>query len=129
MTDGYAYYSPRLLFDVYWHTRKRLWSVRVNGRVLYHTPQACLSCATLMVSVPAVERIRARGQREVCAWARGHREYLPHGLGMDGTLVGEQVFFDPYRHTSFVTAGGMQVTACRWLYFDPDGTAWGLECR
>ncbi|MDE4912278.1 hypothetical protein PQI07_16475 [Methylobacterium sp. 092160098-2] len=124
MIDGYAYYTRPHLFDVYWHTRKRQWSVRVNGRVLYHASQACLSDVTLVVSVAAVERIRAKGQREVCAWARGNRQYLPHGIG-----TGERLFFDPYRHTSFVTAGGMNVTRCRRIYFDPDGSAWGIECR
>ncbi|GJD65787.1 hypothetical protein [Methylobacterium frigidaeris] len=108
--------------EVYWHTRRRLWSIREGGRVVAHAPRVCLVDVTLVVKPGAVARIRLRGQREVCAWASGRR--VPARALWGGE---EPLRFSPFRDDAFVDGWGQPMAACRVLILETyggDGIAW-----
>lgn len=111
--------------DVYYNRRRWQWSLRERGRVVGHADQVSLRDVALVVSVPAVMRVRSTGQRAVCAFARGALSDEPR----DGR--GELIGFDPHLHTSFVTVDGREVSGCQGLFLSPAGIAWGwgLEWR
>lgn len=106
--------------QAYWHTRRRLWSLREGGRVVAHEPRVMLLDVSLVVLPGAVTRVRVRRQREVCAWADGQRVIAGPGGG------GFRLLFDPYRWATFVLAEDeTPVTGCRVLRLEPNGEAWG----
>lgn len=107
--------------DCYWHTGRRLWSLRERGRVVAHLPRVCLDHVTLTVRESGVARIRLRGQREVVAWATGtNRRHAWRGGG------GVQILFRPFVRPNFHTPEGVTLTACFVLHLEPDGTAWAV---
>jgi len=57
--------------DVYWHSRKKAWSVRVAGRVVDHLPCMTATCCRMVVREAERQRAIERGQRSVHAWIRG----------------------------------------------------------
>ena len=112
--------------DVYWHTRKRLWSVRIGGRVLLHEPEMMLGHVRLVVRLSAVERIRRTRQREVCAWATGVQTHT----GEMVPWLMREVSFDPFASDAFrYVDDGTPITECRGMRFAPDGRAWAWDWR
>lgn len=114
--------------DAYWHTRRGMWSVREGGRVVEHVPQIYLWDVSLVVRESAVARVRLRGQREVCAWATGRRVEIPDEDLPDRGFA--RVLFRPFERPDFHHGlSGRSLTWCRLLMLNPDGEAWGWECR
>lgn len=57
--------------QVYWHSRKKLYSVRRGGKVVEHTPEITLRDVRFVVSQSGLRRYRETGVRNVHAWANG----------------------------------------------------------
>ncbi|MBM6579422.1 hypothetical protein ILT44_04435 [Microvirga sp. BT689] len=57
--------------DVYWHTRKRMWSVRVDGRVVDHMVSVALADCRMVVREAERQRYIRTRQRNVSAWITG----------------------------------------------------------
>lgn len=114
--------------DAYWHTRRGMWSVRENNRVVEHVPQIYLWDVTLVVKPDAVARVQARRVREVCGWASGRRVDIPdEDLPYRGVA---RVCFRPFERGEFFHGiSGRSLTWCRLLMLNADGEAWGWECR
>lgn len=101
---------------VYWHTRRRLWSLREGGRVVAHVPRVVLRDVRFIVSEAAVRRVQAWCVREVCAYARG----VLHEGPVDRWL--RPVTFDPYVEAHFTNEWDDVVLSSDVAIFKEDGT-------
>jgi hypothetical protein len=99
------------VIDAYWNRRKGLYSLRQNGRVVGHAPRIMLRDVKLIVKPGALARIRATGQREVCAWARGRLVEVQPEWGGE-----EPLLFDPFEHDAFVDMWDEPIDECRVLH-------------
>lgn len=115
--------------QVYWHSRKRLWSLREGGRVIEHRPEVRLWNVSLIVKPAAVERIQIRGQREICAWAEGRlMDDVPEDELPDRGIA--RVMFRPFERAEFYHGiSGRALVGCQLLMLDRGGEAWGWMCR
>ncbi|UYW26252.1 hypothetical protein OKC48_23775 [Methylorubrum extorquens] len=117
--------------DVYWNRRRGLWSVREGGRVIGHRRDVLMGDVELVVREAAVLRMRARRQREVCAWAQGELSgIVDHPDAPELPTCGAaRIRFTPFSRADFHTERGEPVRWCHMLYLDPHGAAWGWSCR
>ena len=108
--------------DCYWHTHKRLWSLREGGRVVAHVPAIALSDVALVVQPGARARVLRTGVREVHAWCRVTL------AGMDGVPAGAvEVRSSPWHVPHFTVRPGFQKVLCaRLVVFTSNGKAWAL---
>lgn len=115
--------------QVYWHTRKSLWSLREGGRVVEHRPEVRLWNVSFVVKPSAVARIQLRGQREVCAWAEGRlMDDVPEDEFPDRGMA--RVAFRPFERPDFHHAySGRTLVGCQLLMLEANGEAWGWVCR
>jgi hypothetical protein len=108
--------------DVYRHLRRRLWSLREDGRVFGHVPALALRDAEFRVSAAGVRRVQARHTREVVAVVRG----IPVEAGpIPAGAV--RVRFCPYRGPAFTLADGTPVTAAALVHLAADGSCWAVS--
>jgi hypothetical protein len=109
--------------DVYWHSQKRLWSVRIRGRVVGHV--GFLTLARCQFVVREGERARAleRGQRSVHAWVRGQVSQYT----LDNTLCMFRIGYS-YRDAAHFTVrpGFVPIYSARLVTFHPLGHAYAL---
>lgn len=110
--------------DVYWHSRKKAWSIRIGGRVVNHLP--CVSATRCRMVVQEGERQRAiaRGQRSVHAFVRGK---IQVGVTLDNTLGLVEIGYN-YRLAGCFTRrpGYTPIFAARMVVFTPSGQAYAL---
>ncbi|MDP4021101.1 hypothetical protein Q8W71_00560 [Methylobacterium sp. NEAU 140] len=106
--------------DVYRHTRRRRWSLKVGGRVVGHVEAVALAGVALVVRPGALARVRDRHVREVCALARGTPTAAPRPPGA------RRLRFDVYGAGTFL-ADGQPITAAALAWFEADGSAWISE--
>lgn len=106
--------------EVYRHTRRRCWSLKVGGRVVAHVEAVALAGVVLVVRPGALARVRARSVRKVCAVARGPPTDMPR------PAHARWLRFDPYADGVFL-ADGHPITAAGLAWFEADGTAWIWE--
>jgi hypothetical protein len=112
-----------VLADVYWHTRRLRWSVRVSGRVVDHLPLVALSGCRMVVREGERQRCLERGQRSVHAWVRGSLAEPPEAIPETFVEVGYNPFLAPH----FTTRPGFEpIHAAAFVAFLPDGSAWAL---
>lgn len=108
--------------DVYWHLRKRRWSLRIDGRVADHLPVVALAGCRMTVRERERQRCIARGQRSVHAWVQGTLVTPPP---VDEAFV--QVGYSPFLAGVFTRRPGFApIRAADLVVFKPDGTAWAL---
>lgn len=106
------------MIEVYWHVRKKRWSVRENGRVTRHVASITLKDCTLVVQPGGRDRVRRTGQKHVHAWVRGTpgRRSSP--------LVGfSRLRYNPHNDEGF-HAEGHPIRTAKCVVFQPDGSAW-----
>jgi hypothetical protein len=111
--------------DVYWHLRKRRWSLRVDGRVIDHLPVVAL--ADCRMTVRERERLRCieRRQRSVHAWITGELVTPPE---ISETFV--QVGYSPWHASAFTVRPVFHpIHAADLVVFRPDSKAWALVQR
>ena len=93
--NNYSEYAGLKVF-VYFNLRKKLWSVRSKGKVLFHTDQLVILDARLKVSEPGRLRVLDTQTKNVHA-------------GVEGTLKdwsptpphGEKISYNPYNYKHF----------------------------
>ncbi|MCJ2020965.1 hypothetical protein MKK84_26685 [Methylobacterium sp. E-065] len=102
--------------DVYRNLTRRLWSVRVGGRVVGHVPAIVLADVVLRASEAGRLRCLRTGARDVHAWATGtvaegdrppSAQRLRYGLWCPGFRT-----------------NGLLVTRAAQVWFEADGSAW-----
>lgn len=114
--------------DVYWHSRLKLWSVRVDGLVIEHVCTALLYDCTFMVQERARQRVVDTGKREVHAFVRGTWRA---GVTDHEVPVGyDRVTYNPHRGPYFtVMPGSLPIRVADTVLLLPDGTAWARDWR
>lgn len=113
--------------DVYRNLLKHTVSVRLAGKVIAYGNTVLVTDVAFRVQPAGVKRIRARGQREVIAYARGDAQIVP-----DDTLIpadAVRVCFNPFKHEQFVLEDGTPVTAADALYVTSPCGQWALNPR
>lgn len=109
--------------DLYWHSRKRCWSIRVAGRVVDHLE--CVTATRCTMHVREGERRRAleRRQRSVHAWIRGELQ----DVTVDNCVDLVEIGYSPFVCGHFtIRPGFAPVHAARMVVFRPDGRAFAL---
>lgn len=106
--------------DVYRNLSRRAFSIREGGRVVEHRQALALRNVAFRVSEAGVRRIRARGQREVVAYARGVLIESPV------TEQAQRVRFDPYRAADFTLPDGSPIRSAAFVHFLADGSCWAI---
>jgi hypothetical protein len=101
-------------------------SIRQHNKVVAYGNIVRVRNVEFRVRPAGVKRIRARGQREVIAWARGDAEILD-ALDLPSDAV--RVCFDPFVHDSFVLTDGTPVHACDALYMTSPCGQWAVNPR
>lgn len=105
---------------IYWHTRRRAWSVRAGKRVVRHVAEAALRDARFVVHAAAVARVQARQVREVCAFVVGTPIVAP----LYASAV--RVTFDPFEAAAFLTEDGTPVLRASLVHFLGDGRCYAV---
>jgi hypothetical protein len=102
--------------DIYWHRSRRLWSVRVAGRVVAHVPAIALSDVTFRASEAGRLRCLRTGARDVHAWAAGTVAEVSRTRDASGVR---------YRiEEAGFRVGDRVVTKAAAVWFEADGSAW-----
>lgn len=103
--------------DIYWHTRKRMWSVRLRGLVVEHVTSAEMINVQFIVHEAARRRAMATGQRAVFAFAHGAL------LGeIHEPQWGTRVRLQPFNEAGFVTDRGIGIKKALMVHFLKTGT-------
>ena len=109
--------------DVYWHSRKRAWSIRVAGRVVDHVSSVTATRCTMHVREGERRRALERRQRSVHAWIRGQLV----DVTVDHAVNLVEVGYSPWHAGTFtIRPGFAPVFAARLVVFHADGRAWAL---
>jgi hypothetical protein len=88
--------------NVYWNIRKKVYSLRQNGRVVNHDTFVALSNPTFNVAKAGQAKVRAEGRKNVHATLSGNLmtdndlDSLPHGDNA------EFATYNPYKNDTFV---------------------------
>jgi hypothetical protein len=110
--------------DIYWHSRRRLWSIRIGGRVADHVPSVSATRCRMVVREVERQRALARGQRSVHAWIRGE---LQVGDTLDNTVGLVEVGYNFRCAPTFtIRPGYTPIFAARMVVFMPSGQAFAL---
>jgi hypothetical protein len=108
--------------DVYWHSRRRMWSLRIDGRVADHLPTLALQRCRMVVREAERQRCISRRQRGVHAWIQGSLITSPE---ISEAFV--EVGYSPFVCGSFTTRPGfLPIWEAAIVTFDKDGKAWAL---
>lgn len=108
--------------DVYWHTRRRMWSLRFNGRVADHLPVVALRGCRMVVRERERQRCIRSGQRSVHAWVSGTLATPPE---ISEAFV--RVGYSPWHAGHFTVRPGFDpIHQADVVVFRPDGKAWAL---
>lgn len=74
--------------DVYWNVRRKVYSIRSEGRVRWHTTNVLVANAQFKVSVKGQARVIVEGVKNVHAYIRGEIHRPPEWFRMEhGTLL------------------------------------------
>lgn len=95
------------------------WSVTVNGKVVAHVSEICLSGISFKVRETTRQRVIAKRCRGVHAWIEGTVSSVPRGNWVPIT-------YNPYRAAEFTTREGKPVEACAYVHFTAAGA---FACR
>jgi hypothetical protein len=98
--------------EVYFNVRRRLFSVRQNGKVVGHTQRIMLENAHFVVREAGRQRVLATGCKNVHAWVRGTplawtnldtgQGLRPLGMFSHMETNLRQVIYNPRKYDSFV---------------------------
>lgn len=90
---------------MYWHFRKKCFSVKHKGRVVAHVNDIVLEDVTFKVSEKGNERVRREGVKNVHAFVYGRVFYMSKPGSTTFFLPGtsfKQVKYNPYKYKTFV---------------------------
>lgn len=96
--------------QIYYNVRKKKFSVRWRGRVMYHTDHVILRNAKFLVSEKGRQRVLATGHKNVHAYVSG--EQVPRSLAIPGLSLAR---YNPFQTKTFVDCrDGNAVTEAEW---------------
>lgn len=96
--------------QVYWNVRRKIWSVRVRGKVLLHTAHCTILNPRFKVSEAGRQRVLRERCKNVHAYIEG--EVYPPGMIAES---GRRVSYNPYKGPSFYLVGSNEaVLKGRW---------------
>lgn len=95
--------------DVYRNLLHKCVSVREGGKVTARVQNVLVRDVEFRVKPAGVLRIRARGQREVVAYAKGTVEYMSDDTPAPLPANAQRVCFNPFQHDTFVLEDGTPV--------------------
>ena len=99
--------------QVYWNSHKRLWSIRFNRKVVFHSENVVLSDVRFVVSERGRLRVLRERKKNVHAYAEG---ILPsHTLACS-----RRVTYNPYRDETFI-CDGRPIADAAFAHFMHDG--------
>ena len=90
--------------EVYKNLHKGLWSVRQNGRVVFHTDYICLKKCSFVVGKKGRERVVRERQKNIHAFVRGLL-CDPRETPFIVDYEWNPVTYNPYKSDSFVCYG------------------------
>ena len=102
--------------QVYRNLNRDCWSVRLRGRVIGHLDALALRDVTLVIQPAGQARVRASGQKNVHAYARGIIE--PQARSCSGTT---RARYDPKTRDTFELEDGTPIFRCGLAVFDQHG--------
>jgi hypothetical protein len=98
--------------EVYFNVRRRVFSVRENGKVIGHTMRILLEGAHFVVQEGGRQRVLRTGHKHVHAWVRGipvswhnldtSKGLQPLGMWWNKDTCLRQVTYNPRKYDSFV---------------------------
>lgn len=107
--------TPIANVDVYRNLLKHCVSVRAGTKVIGYVQNVAVRDVVFRVRPAGVTRIRARGQREVIAYARGTVTSVDEStFSLPANAV--PVHFNPFLHETFVLDDGTPVHSADALY-------------
>jgi hypothetical protein len=137
--------------QIYWNIRKKLWSMRYKGKVIWHADEVVLHKCKFKVSEAGRQRVLRENRKNVHAVVEGE---LCHARGTDPSVPvpsgkytdcyrshrfwqsdvkfpgGDAVTYNPYRDESFVTVEGHEpVATAQWVKMTVDGDKPGVLAR
>lgn len=115
--------------EVYWNFHKKLFSVRLMGRVVAHVKRAVLSDVTYRVSEAGRQRVLRQKRKNVHAVLRGL--WCPERLRpeFERTLIDvAPITYNPYKVRSFVDDAGVRVDWSRHVKLDADAPVKITDC-
>jgi hypothetical protein len=96
------------MVEVYYNTHKQCLSIRQKGVVIRHAKTVLLSGATFRVQQGGRQRVVNTGRKNVHAFVRGHLDFASDQR-FPGRHSWERIYYDPFKHTSFVRYNGEPV--------------------
>ena len=106
--------------EVYRNLHKSAWSVRHQGKVIYHDEATLIADARLVVQPAGQARVRREGRKFVHAWTKGERL----DIGLAPTKGWRRVTYNPYTMDTFQdTETGAPVTEAAYVLLDANGKA------
>jgi hypothetical protein len=114
--------------DVYWNTRRKCFSVRLNGRIVAWWKEVTLEDCRFIVREAGRQRVRLTKRKNVHAWVRG---VVTARMPDYYTASGQYVRYNPYKNTTFVDDDGRAARrgAYAYLYTDNARPEIRLESR
>lgn len=114
LSRGTLMQTPIANADVYRNLLKHCVSIRIGSKVAGYVQNVIVRDVVFRVRPAGVQRIRARGQREVIAYARGTVVSVEDGSAIPAEAV--PVHFNPFLHETFVLEDGTPVHSADALY-------------
>ena len=120
--------------EVYRNLHKDCWSVRQDGKVLFHTEYICLRDAEFVVQPAGREKVLREQKKNVHAFVKG---YLISGKAANKLTDGiewteDNVTYNPYEHPYF-TCGEFEATKAAVVDMDSRGEnqviAWSITIK
>ena len=96
--------------EVYFHSTKKVFSVRVDGRVVDHRSRLCMRNVVFKVSEAGRQRVLSEKRKNVHA--------LVVGEIVESCTAGDEVKYNPYRNSTFVTLDGAPILSADFVRLD-----------
>jgi hypothetical protein len=96
--------------EVYFHSKKKVFSIRVDGRVIDHRLSVCMRDVEFKVSEPGRQRVLKQQKKNVHA--------LVVGEIVESCQAGDEVKYNPYRDTTFVMLDGSPIFSADFVRLD-----------
>jgi hypothetical protein len=115
--------------DAYRNLLRKCVSVRHGGKVIGRAQNMVMTDVEFRVRPAGVKRIRARGEREVIAYARGTIVELHDNTPPAIPAGAQKVCFNPFKHDTFVLENGAPVAYADVLIMHSPCGSWVINPR
>lgn len=104
-------------YQVYWNRHKSIWSVRINGHVIFHANELMLTNCKFRVGKKGREKCIRDRVRNVHAYATGDLTMDVRKFPIDKTV---DIWYNPYLSDTFMV-GTNPIYECQYAIFDSRG--------